>query len=465
MIALNHMGIMRRLFCMFSMFLFSLQFTSPLVYIPFQLHSYGEDIIVCYEHDDTASDYLGNSQIHVLSFCKKHSLMMEHCDAVWSYISSKDYLTSNLLNDSSCLPVKSCGDPYDVILKDTKCVELQLVDHCCDLKLTPMECTSLYNKVMLERYEDIESLPVCPVRRPSSAGTSALVSSYPAVSTQSLNIWVFWDCGLEGMPSLVRYIFRHNLEIAQFYGHHLHLVTLDTLPRYLDTSQFHPAFSLLSPMQQADYLRLQLLFAHGGIWLDTDFVIHSNPASLWSLMTLRSHDVLITEEFPGKRTNALIVAQRGSAVLQHALATAHRALDAMVERRSRGLLYMWRDFIGPDVVADTVRHFQWSLYPSEGNHAGELVPGGILIVAHSACKEYVHFAAWILKPWCEYDTTWLKGSPELAAAAAEDIMRQPFAVVAMWTLASEENFMDQMVLYDTRSVFYQLFALSRQQMR
>jgi hypothetical protein len=43
----------------------------------------------------------------------------------------------------------------------------------------------------------------------------------------------------------------------------------------------------------------------------------------------------------------------------------------------------------------------------------------------------MHFAAWIQKSWCECNTTSLKSSLEMAAAAAEDIMRPPLGGVTV----------------------------------
>lgn len=82
-------------------------------------------------------------------------------------------------------------------------------------------------------------------------------------------IWICWWQGEEAMPEIVKICYQRVLEFAG--SHPVHLITIDNYEKYVNISSTTISKyknKLLLPAHLADLLRLKLLDAYGGLWLD-----------------------------------------------------------------------------------------------------------------------------------------------------------------------------------------------------
>ena len=77
-------------------------------------------------------------------------------------------------------------------------------------------------------------------------------------------VWTYW--AELPPPDLVARCLRLWRRLAP--DHEIRLVDRSTAARWLDSPLDVAAFDALPPYRQADWLRLQLLVAHGGVWID-----------------------------------------------------------------------------------------------------------------------------------------------------------------------------------------------------
>ncbi|MDF1812409.1 MAG: glycosyltransferase [Verrucomicrobiales bacterium] len=88
----------------------------------------------------------------------------------------------------------------------------------------------------------------------------------------------------------------------------------------------------------ADYVRLQKLWQHGGIYLDTDIELVKSPD------TLLQHSCFIGEEMPGRVNSAVLGAEAGNPFVKE-------CLDYMKERFEASKPYL----IAPEVCSRVIR--------------------------------------------------------------------------------------------------------------
>jgi hypothetical protein len=82
-------------------------------------------------------------------------------------------------------------------------------------------------------------------------------------------IWTYWD--ILPPPALV----VHCLGLWRHYApdHEIRLVDRSTVSRWLGADVDAAVFDALPAYRQADWLRLQLLIRHGGIWMDGSTIV------------------------------------------------------------------------------------------------------------------------------------------------------------------------------------------------
>ncbi len=97
----------------------------------------------------------------------------------------------------------------------------------------------------------------------SATGSSTAASAIPRV------IWSYWNS--DTLPPLIQAC-ADNWR-TQAPDHELRFLTPATLHRWLPEGTDITLLERLPPFRQADWLRLQLLQAHGGIWIDASTVL------------------------------------------------------------------------------------------------------------------------------------------------------------------------------------------------
>ena len=353
------------------------------------------------------------------------------------------------------------------------CLSQEVVDFCAGHDLSFHICSELYTAAR-NRLLESENLFLLP----DSCATPAHASSHSLLSMESLLldgelqsyalsygkgkviVWMFWDRGDHHMPPALRYVYHHNKLMASCHGYSLHLVTNKNIGSYLNVSSFHPLAHILSPAQFSDYVRVQLLYHFGGLWLDCDFIMVGDIARLLNLMDETNTTLLLTEEFAGKVGSAVMGTRVArSEVVTSMLYELHSQLDFYDSRLSNGLEYMHRDFIGPDLVRNAIRRYSYVAYPQK--YYDDATNSPIVLLLGEITNRGMHFAVWSLNPVYNY-ALWLLNSELDAISFAASIESDSFGIVGLWTLANTGGsdsaipFWVEAIFGDTRSLFYQL---------
>eukprot|EP00920_Eleutheroschizon_duboscqi_P033406 GHVT01080444.1.p1 GENE.GHVT01080444.1~~GHVT01080444.1.p1 ORF type:complete len:405 (-),score=16.57 GHVT01080444.1:257-1471(-) len=100
-------------------------------------------------------------------------------------------------------------------------------------------------------------------------------------------IWFYWSKVGKPMPAYLKAIVDVCQHLNSNYFN-VRVVNEDDLPNILP--DIHPAFEFLTAVHKSDYLRVELLFVHGGIALDTD-TIALRPFKKLYTECLQSHAV------------------------------------------------------------------------------------------------------------------------------------------------------------------------------
>jgi len=109
-----------------------------------------------------------------------------------------------------------------------------------------------------------------------------------------INIFQFWDKGVEHMPSMIRYIYNYNLKQSQKYDFKLILITDNNVKEYINP---HSKFFNLAPNFKSDIVRYYVLDKYGGIWLDTDIIIIKNLNILYNSIISSNYDTYVDSEY------------------------------------------------------------------------------------------------------------------------------------------------------------------------
>ena len=111
----------------------------------------------------------------------------------------------------------------------------------------------------------VEAFAVLRASAPAGVSTMRL-GPPPAGPSEPIPriVWTYW--AELPAPDLVARCLRLWQRLAP--DHEIRLVDRSTAARWLDSPLDVAAFDALPPYRQADWLRLQLLIAHGGIWMD-----------------------------------------------------------------------------------------------------------------------------------------------------------------------------------------------------
>ena len=412
-----------------------------------------------YQHVDDISVAAIHKQL--IPFCTKLGLQNFECDKIVPFLQNEEY--KNIVNIQSFQQSNGILHHLDSItLQDRVCLEMQLPRYCGLYDLTNTECQYLYYSIKLEKYYDVEKLDSCPLpfpRMPSNAtGDRPPPRTSDHANSKKLDIWMYWDTGVEGMNPLVRFVHRHNLQIVERFGHRIHLLTLSTLSSYVDTSSLPTLFWTLSACQQADLLRVYMLHRHGGIWLDCDIILVGDVTQLFSLLPA-GEGLLTTEEFNGKVGNAVLAASAGSPALAYIWQEAQAALKEYAHRREEGVLYMHRDFLGPALISRAVKHWGDGVGWLRKSTFPVLPETPIVVLPASRTGDGMHFSIWTKAPAINLHV-WLMASEDLARQRAESILRDSYGLVGLWTLADASPFLFDVIAHDSRSIFAHLFRIS-----
>jgi len=111
-------------------------------------------------------------------------------------------------------------------------------------------------------------VPACPhiVHLGSTQQSDTATPPIPKI------IWTYWHALPE--PEFIQQCLANWRRFAP--GHELRVLHKDSIFDWLDSTAINAQFEQLPPFRQADWLRLQLLAKHGGIWIDASTLLSRN---------------------------------------------------------------------------------------------------------------------------------------------------------------------------------------------
>jgi hypothetical protein len=293
-------------------------------------------------------------------------------------------------------------------------------------------------------------------------------------------LWLYWDSGPDAMPPLIRHIYEHNVKTCERFGWRVVLMTLANVSEHIFAphgEEVPQRFRNMTPYEQSDFLRFRALRDHGGVWLDSDFIVYDNLDKLMALMDVEIEDgrferptvgaaplpggaeigprlalgepltpasfLAVREHIGGCKGSAILAAKKDSAIT--------RALVVVVERKmaEKEAFTEWGE-IGPKIL---------HLIPEE-------IISKLRVINDEAAISSVNFASWLHNPGWNLDI-WFKETPQEAAKAAQAIATYQIPSVGTWTMYRHrrpelsEGDLVRMVFDDDRSVFKALIGLTK----
>jgi hypothetical protein len=101
-------------------------------------------------------------------------------------------------------------------------------------------------------------------------------------------IWTYWHAS--PAPEFIRHCHDNWRHFAP--DHVLHVIDKSTITDWLDAQLITDQFAQLPPFRQADWLRLQLLARHGGIWIDASTLLTQSLEWVHTLQAERGSEYL-----------------------------------------------------------------------------------------------------------------------------------------------------------------------------
>ena len=109
------------------------------------------------------------------------------------------------------------------------------------------------------------------------------------------SVFQYWGQGLNNMPSFLKIIYNHNLEICKKYNINLVFLDDNNIYNYITP---HPKFKNLTYNFKSDIIRYYVLHKYGGFWFDTDVIITKNLNYLY--MSIHEYEGMLDIEHKDK---------------------------------------------------------------------------------------------------------------------------------------------------------------------
>lgn len=113
------------------------------------------------------------------------------------------------------------------------------------------------------------------------------------VNNDDNNVFIYWVGEEYKIIKFLRSLIYHHSNNGQNYK--VHFINYDNLKDYIDIDVIPDCFWELSPMHQSDYLRVQIIYEYGGIWLDSDTIVMDDLSSLFNILK-EKEGFLVNEE-------------------------------------------------------------------------------------------------------------------------------------------------------------------------
>ena len=248
------------------------------------------------------------------------------------------------------------------------------------------------------------------------------------MSTRYLfSVFQYWGQGFNRMPSFLKIIYKHNLEICKKKNINLILIDDNNVNNYITP---HPRFKKLAYNFKSDIIRYYILHKYGGFWLDTDVIIIKDLNNLYK--SISGYECMLDIEFGKKIGCASLFIKKQSTVSKFCIDNINNILD-----KNKGL--GWND-IGPNTVQ--------ILYEKHSSL--------ILLNNHKTVKNGCNFICWNENPG-HNKKNWYLEFEKLAKSKADLLKNNNNCYYLItWTIYRKNNMGDNLnniVFNDKRSVF------------
>lgn len=106
----------------------------------------------------------------------------------------------------------------------------------------------------------------------------------------SRNVYLYWTGKTYKLIDILRKLIYYHSNNGK--GYNVHMITDKNVKKYI---KIPPFFKDLLPAHQADYVRVNVIYKYGGIWLDSDTLVLDSLDSLFDLIK-EKNGFFITEK-------------------------------------------------------------------------------------------------------------------------------------------------------------------------
>lgn len=98
------------------------------------------------------------------------------------------------------------------------------------------------------------------------------------------NVFIYWVGNEYKLIKILRQLMYYHSNNGINYT--IHLINNDNINEYLN--DIPDVFHKLQPAHQADYVRVNVVYKYGGLWLDSDTIVMNNLSSLFNILKEKS---------------------------------------------------------------------------------------------------------------------------------------------------------------------------------
>lgn len=248
------------------------------------------------------------------------------------------------------------------------------------------------------------------------------------MSLKLLNVFQYWGQGYDMMPSFLKVIYKHNLNICKKNNINLVLIDDNNVNDYIEP---HKRFNEFAYHYKSDIIRYYILHKYGGFWFDADVIITKDLNILYE--SISGYDCMLDIEYDNLIGCCSLFIKKQTSVSKFCVDYVNNILDNMK-------VLDWYPAIGPQTAVELYKKHK-SL---------------ILLNDYETVKDGCNFICWNQEPGINKDK-WYLESESLAKSKAENLKKNSNCYYLItWQIYRNNDMGDNlnnMVFDDKKSVF------------
>lgn len=242
-----------------------------------------------------------------------------------------------------------------------------------------------------------------------------------------INVFQYWGQGLYHMPSFLKTIYKHNVNICKDYNINLILIDDNNVYNYIKP---HTRFKSLAYNFKSDIIRYYILHKYGGFWFDTDVIIIKNLHKLYQ--SICTYECMLDVEYRTKIGCASLFIKKQSTVSKFCI----NYIDTILNK-NQGI--NWMD-IGPDTATQLYRKY----------------PSLTILNNYDTVKNACNFICWNMNPGTNKHNWYLPNTNTAKIKAGNLKKNDKCFYLITWTIYRYHDMgkeLNRIVFEDNRSVF------------